>query len=306
MELYKTDTLKFWFSYLETSINQTLTDGWSRNVLTSYKLLSRKTHRMVDWCVISTSDVNSLRADNVIHTYNNATAPCGYIKVMNGIEPNTTIFQLRTIRQLVVQVSFLLFEIDSFSEDCEHVSSVQLCLTDPSHWVCLTSLKFCGYRKPWIQTTSVSWVEVSIVQLNVRYPCNLTFTYTSIEVQRSYDYMKYEHFETMHITSNSMEFMLKKLVVYYGKWRLQQKLGNIIRFMEWQACCFVGSFEIYDGFESYYLMAQKKISNYSEEILDVATTYYLATLIFQLNHTLNKSNDDPLFVLRFVKELVNV
>ena len=306
MELRETDTSKLWFHHLETSMNQILTDGWSRNVLTSYTLLSSKTHLMVDWCVISTSDADSLRADDVIHTHNHSTAPCGYVKVVNGIQPSTSIFHLRTIRQLVVQVTFLFFDMDSFSEDCEHVSSVQLCLTDPSHWVCPKSLKFCGYRKPWIQTTSVSLVEVLVVQLNVRYPCNLTFSYTSIEVQRAYVYIKYESFETMHITSNSMNFRLVSLAGYYGKWRLQQKLGNIIRFNDWQACCFVGSVEIYDGFENYYLIAQKRISNYSEEILDVATTYYLATLIFHLNHTLNKFNDDPLFALRFVKELVTV
>ena len=305
----KTNTSKLWFHYLETSINQTLTDGWSRNVLTSYKLLSSKTHRMVDWCVISTSDADSLKEDDVIHTYKNETAPCGYVKVVNGIQPSITTFYLRTIRQLVVQVSFLRFHMDSFSEDCEHVSSVQLCLTYPSHWECPKSIIFCGYRKPWIQTTAVSLVEVSIVQLNVRYPCNLTFTYTSIEKQLAYVYMKYERVETMHILSNAMDFMplfTERLVGYYGKWRLQQILGNIIHFMYWQACCFVGSVEIYDGFESYHLIVQKKISNYSEAILDVATTYYLATLIFNLNHTLNNSNDDALFVLRFVKELVNV
>ena len=307
--LSKTNTSKLWFHYLETSINQTLTDEWSHNVLTSYKLLSSKTHRMADWCVISKSDADLLRADDVIHTYNDATAPCGYVNVVNGIQPSITTFHLRTIRQLVVQVSFLLFSMDSFSEDCERVSSVQLCLTDPTHWECLESLRFCGYRKPWIQTTTVSLVEVSIVQLNVRYPCNLTFTYTSIGKQLVYVYMKYERVETMHITSNTMDFILGftgRPAGYYRKWRLQQKLGNIIRFMDWQACCFVGSFEIYDGFESHYLIAQKKISNYSEGILDVATTYYLATLIFQQNHTLNKSNDDPLFVLQFVKELVSV
>ena len=160
-----------------------------------------------------------------------------------------------------------------------------------------------------MQTTPVSLVEVSIVQLNVRYPCNLTFSYTSIEIQRAYVYMKYERVETMHITFSAMDFMplfTERLVGYYGKWRLQQNLGIIIRFMDWQACCFVGSFEIYDGFESHYLIAQKNISNYYEGILDVTTTYYLATLVFQLNHTLNKDNDDPLFALRFAKELVNV
>ena len=160
-----------------------------------------------------------------------------------------------------------------------------------------------------MQTTPVSWVEVLIVQLNVRYPCNITFTYTSIEKQRADVYMKYERFETLHITTNHTELALsltERHAGYYGKWRLQQKLGNIIRFMDWQACCFVGSVELYDGFESYHLIAQKKVSNYSIQILDVATTYYLATLIFYLNHTLNKSNDDPLFVLQFVKELVNV
>ena len=307
--LSKTNISKLWFHYLETSMNQTLTDGWSRNVLTLYKLLSSKTHRMVDWCVISTSDADSLSADDVIHTYNNATAPCGYVKVVNGIQPSITTFHLRTIRQLVVQVNFIRFDMDSFSEDCEHVSTVELCLTDPSYWECPKSLRFCGYRKPWIQTTPVSLVEVSIVQLNVRYPCNLTFSYTSIEIQRAYVYMKYERVETMHITSNAMDFMplfTERLVGYYGKWRLQQNLGNIICFNDWQACCFVGSFKIYDGFESHYLIAQKKIFNYSEEILDVATTYYLATLVFQLKHTLNNDNDEPLFALRFVKELVNV
>ena len=308
MELSKIETSKLWFHYLEIYLTKTLTEGWSGNVLTSYKLLSSKTHLIVDWCVISTFDTNSLSADDVIHAQN-TTQPCGYVKVVNGIQPSTTTFHLRTIRQLVVQVSFLLFDMDSFSKDCKHVSSVQLCLTDPTHWRCLKFMRFCGYRKPWTLTTSVSLVGVSIVQLNVRYPCNLTLSYTSIELQRAYVYMKYEHSDTLHFTTNPMTFgknYTKTLIEYYGKWRLQQKLGNKIRFNDLYACCFVGSIEIYDGFESYYLIAQKNILNNSEEILDVVTTYYVATLIFQVNHTLINSYGDPFFTLRFVKELVNV
>ena len=72
--LSKTDTSKLWFHYLETSMNQTLTDGWSRNVPILDKLLSSKTHRIVDWCAISTSDVDPLSADDVIHTSNNASS----------------------------------------------------------------------------------------------------------------------------------------------------------------------------------------------------------------------------------------
>ena len=308
MELSKTNTTKLWFHYLEIYMAKTLTEGWSRNVLTSYKLLSSKMHLIVNWCVISTSDANSLTADDVIHTHMHAQ-PCGYVKIVNGIQPSTTIFHLRTIMQLVIQVSFLLFDMDSFSEDCEHVSSVQLCLTEPTHWRCMKSMRFCGYRKPWIISTTVSLVEVSIVQLNVRYPCNLTFSYTSIEIQRAYVYMKYERSDTLHFTTNPMTFRInytQRLMGYYGKWRLQQKLGNIIRFNDLYACCFVGSVKIYDGFESYYLIAQKNILNNSEEILDVATTYYVATLILQVKHTLINSYGDPLFILRFVKELVNV
>ena len=308
MELSKIETSKLWFHYLEIYVGKTLTDGWSRNVLTSYRQLSIKTHLIVNWCVISTSDANSLSGDDVIHAHKYAQ-PCGYVKIVNGIQPSTTNFHLRTIMQLVIQVSFVLFDMDSFSENCEHVSSVQLCLTEPTHWQCLKSMRFCGYRKPWTLTTTVNLVDVSIVQLNVRYPCNLTFSYTSIELQRAYVYMKYERSDTLHFTTNPMIFRknyTKTLIRYYGKWRLQQKLGNILRFNDLYACCFVGSVEIYDGFESYYLIAQKNIFNISEEILDVATTYYVATLILQVNYTLINSYGDPLFILRFVKELVNV
>ena len=308
MELSKIETSKLWFHYLEIYTAKTLTDGWGRNVLTAYKLLSSKTHLIVNWCVISTSDANSLSADDVIHAHKHAQ-PCGYVKIVNSIQPSTTIFHLRTIRQLVVQVSFLLFDMDSFSEGCEHVSSVQLCLTDPTHWRCLKFMRFCGHRKPWILTTSVSLVKVSIVQLNVRYSCNLTFSYTSIEKQRAYVYMKYERSDTIPYMNNPMSFWLdyrQRVVGYYRKWRLQQQIGYIIRFNDLYACCFVGSIEIYDGFESYYLIAQKKNLNYSEEILEVATTYFLATLIFQVNDTLIMSYGDPLFILQFVKELVNV
>ena len=307
-ELSKIETSKLWFDYLEIYMTKTLTDRWSRNVLTSYKLLFSKTHLIVNWCVISTSDANSLSADDVIHTHMHAQ-PCGYVKIVNGIQPSTTNFHLRTIRQLVIQVSFLLFDMDSFSEDCAHVSSVRLCLTDPTHMRCLKFMIFCGYRKPWILTTSVSLVGVSIVQLNVRYPCNLTFSYTSIENQRAYVYMKYERSDTLHFTNNPMTFGIhytKRFRGYCRKWRLQQKLGYIMLFNNLYACCFVGSIEIYDGFESYYLIAQKKILNNSDETLDVATTYYLATLILQIHETLFMSHGDPLFILRFVKELVKV
>ena len=308
MELSKTNTTKLWFHYLETSMAQIWKDRWSRNVITSYRQLSSKTHLMVDWCVISTSDATLLSIDDVIHTHN-TTQPCGYVKIVNGIQPSTTTFRLRTIRQLVVQVSFVLFDMDSFSEDCKHVSSVQLCLTDLTHWICQNSLKFCGYKKPWVLTTTVSLVKVSIVQQNVRYPCNLTFSYTSIEKQRAYVFMKYERSDILHFTTNPMSFRMayrQRVIGYYRKWRLQQQLGYIILFIYLYACCFKGTVEIYDGFESYYLIAQKNILNNSEDILDVATTYSLATLIFQVNHTLINSYGDPLFILRFIKELVNV
>ena len=83
-ELSKIETSKLLFDYLEIYMTKTLTDGWSRNVLTSYRQLSSKTHLIVNWCVISTSDVNSLSADDVIHTHMHAQ-PCGYVKIVNGI-----------------------------------------------------------------------------------------------------------------------------------------------------------------------------------------------------------------------------
>ena len=265
---------------------------------------------MVVWCVVSRGDGHQLTTDDVIHLQ--APIPCGYLKVVAGIQPSEIHYYLKTMRSLALQIRFLVFHIDSFSEFCELASYVHLCLHDQETFHCPSSRKYCGYRKPWVETTDVSWMVVKLKQHNVRYPCNITFSYTSLERDIAYVYMEYEHHDIVDMVdfvSNTMTIRLfyhKGITQYYWNWRIKQKLGNILRLNSIQTCCFAGTLQMYDGFNNYYMMAEEQISNYSKKVLNVTSTYYIATVIFQLNETSVKLTENPLFILRFKKEVVNV
>ena len=92
----------------------------------------------------------------------------------------------------------------------------------------------------------------------------------------------------------------------YWKWRLKQNIGNKIRLNNLEACCFAGVLQMYDGFDNYYLMAQEQVSNYSLKVLNITSTYYMSTLVFQLNKTSIKPTKDTLFIVRYEKEIVKV
>ena len=83
---------------------------------------------MVIWCVISRNDGHRLSTDDVIHIQ--ATEPFGYLKIVAGIQPSDRLYNVKTMRQLALQINFLVFHTDSVSESCEYGSFVQLCLYD--------------------------------------------------------------------------------------------------------------------------------------------------------------------------------
>ena len=306
IDFHKTYTSKIWFQQLELPFVETFTDELAGSVLASYALLFSKAHRMVVWCNIARLK-DEFTSDDTIHVQ--ASEPCGYVKIVAGIQPSKLSFLMRTTRQLVLQISFLLFDIDSFSEFCSHVSYVNLCLIIPNDWRCPEALKYCGYQKPWIHTTNSSSIVVLLVQRNVRYPCNITYTYTSLERQIAYRYMSNEYHETIHVAATNLTINSLSIKIFTSvlkKWRLHQKLGNNFRFKKLQTCCFAGSIDIYDGFESYYTIVQKQILEYLEEVLNIASTYYITTIIFKQNESLFTSDGEPHFLLTYEKEPVIV
>ena len=310
MDINRTVNLKLWFPHLEIPLAETLVEQLGRNVMVWYALLSSRTHLMVTWCSISRSGVYGRVADDLLHV--KAWTPCGYVRVMSGIQPvwhtSNITFHLQTIRKLALQINFLQFDLESLSE-CVYYSSVHLCLHETADWGCGESLLFCGYRKPWMETTTFSGATVELIQLNVRYPCNLTFTYTSLERQIASVYINHAHYKVMHHTDTDLilkpTFMKKELRVV-RKWQLRQELGNRLHFFEMRSCCIAGLLEIYDGFPKYYLLIRKQILNSPEETLNVSSQYYIATVTLQMNETLIFSQDHTLLFLRYHKKPVRI
>ena len=306
MELNRTVNLKLWFPYLEISLTEILVEQLSRDVVLWYALLSSRIYEMVTWCSISHSGTFGGNDDDLNHAKD--WVPCGYVRVVSGMQPSNMSFHLQTIRKLALQISFLLFDLESLG-DCMFYSSVYLCLHEKDHWGCDESLEFCGYRKPWTETTTFSRTTVELIQLNVRYPCNLTFTYTSLERQIASVYISYAQYKVMHHTDTELilkfPVMRKKQQVIH-KWQLRQEVGNKIHFSELQSSYCTGIIEIYDGFQKYYLLFRKQISNSSEETLNISSQYYLASVTFQLNDIVIFSKDHTLLRLRYDKKPVQI
>ena len=277
--------------------------GIPSNGMHSYT--ERQTEK-VTWCSILRSVVYGVNADDLIHAKD--WVPCGYVKLQSGIQPSIKTFVLQTIRKLALQIHFLQFDLDSLG-DCAFNSLVHLCLREDVNSECRETLEFCGHRKPWTETTNFSRTTVGLIQVNVRYPCSLTFTYTSQERQIASVYIRYTQLKVMH--HRNTDLIVKPTVIGKDipvalKWQLHQKLGNKLQFSELRSCCFAGLIEIYDGFQKNYLLFKKQILNYTEDTLQISSEYYIASVMFLLNETFIMPKDLALFTLQYNKEAVRV
>ena len=217
---------------------------------------------------------------------------------------------MRTITTLVLQIIFSLFTIESFGQ-CKRSSYVQLCWYDiykRPHWQCPEQMVYCGYRKPWIQTTKFSSAAVVLYQKNVRYPCNLTFTYTSIEWKKALVYTEHSKVGDIKITLSPQGITFKfadEQLIAASKFHLHQTLGNTLYFTYLFMCCHAGTIQIYDGFENHYILFEKEFPLFSEGYINISTQFNVASVIFYPNRTLSLVHID-LFEQQFYKRAVDV
>ena len=309
LELRRTNTPKEWYKHLEVQVTHTIYGSNEKNVESFHRLLSRKAYLLAAWCITSYADGRDMKTNDINNVL--PKIPCGYAKIVSGIQPSKISFEMRTFSPLVIQTSFLVFELDE-GGFCRRSTYVQLCSllvyrNRRPAWDCPQSRQYCGHRKPWVEYTDYSRTAVALIQWNVRQPSNLTFTFTSIERQIAKVYR--EHSRVVNVTLDYRGFGLKfatRSMPFVNKWLFHQSPGNILHFGNFTACCYAGDFEIHDGFGNYYLLFQQKIANFSRRSLNIASSFYVATVTYYPNKRLIASYMQEIIRLLFSKHPVKV
>ena len=304
-ELRRKNTSKLWYDHLERQVTLTFQKHRSRDLLLLYKLLSNKAYHLAVWCLTSYAHVFSDETNDIINA--KPWTPCGYVQIVQGILPSRVYYEMRTFEPLLIQTSFLLFQLES-AGTCTGSSYVQLCSFEED-LVCPIERQFCGYRKPWVEKAKHSRTVVALLQWNVRYHANLTFTYTSIETQIAKIYREHSYHSIITIYDDPITAFI---LVYNAKpttsvsiWLLQQTPGSILHFTDLKLCCYGGYVELYDGFENYYLLFQKKFGNFSEQVLNISSVFYVATIVFYPSENMQEFNTEVI-ALNFSKQFSDV
>ena len=300
LELQNTKTPKLWFQHIELSITNTLTKRMTLDVSQLIDRLLSRSFLLAWWCIPSYQ--NDSRSYRIIQ-HIKFRAPCGYLQTTKG--STSYQFYMYTNKISLLQVIFMVFQMDFSRHNCERVSHMRMCLNGkycPKRWL------FCGYRQPWVQTYNIQGVLARIIVVKHNRQYNVAFVYTSIDAETALIYEKHTaqgkvdfHVEPMSITHKD------SLPRDVSKWLLVFNVGYQFRFTHLRASWFSGFLDIFDGFETYYPLLRQKTSNNSiDEILNITSTYHQTSVNFHAIDLNQYSAYKQLFTLRYVKETLVV
>ena len=120
-------------------------------------------------------------------------------------------------------------------------------------------------------------------QVNVRNPCNVTFTYTSVDNKTGLLYNKLQKEQYTYMSVNSYTLLYKEQQLQVYGWRITVNVGFQLIFTKLEICCFFGRFQIFDGIEKLYLLMQRNTTKDKtlSERLDVKTNCFTSIVDLQ-------------------------
>ena len=296
MELSSTKTDKLWFASVRIPLASAMNVS-SRHTMDSwYCMLWRRAQLITKWCLPKNSNTTQEEHSKQPRLW----TPCGYVTIILGIREPRITYLIWTYRLLVVQIFFRLFEMDASNPTCVHSSSLSLC-QNLTNWDCPLKWRYCGRHQQWQVTTSSHQVDAMLEQLNVRSRCNISFTYTSIDITIAEIYNKYD--QRTLISGELLQtgvILDSNNIKAYNNLLIFMKIGFKFHLNSIKTCCFSGHIKMYAGNRNYHLVFHKKVTNQVvEDPLD-ATVDYNMLLVEQYADEIHFSNSrDIYFMLRY-------
>ena len=294
---------KPWFKLLQFPLQDALKmkehhlSIYARRLLTKALDLSR-------WCI-----PNLQIGAPVVQYHVKLHAPCGYVQISSEIKENYTSWKIDIPLKLRVQVHFHIFEMDVSHRGCEQ-SAFYLAYHDfsVSEWILPDEWIFCGYRKPWYETAPSSTVSMLLRHRNVQQRSNITFTYTSLEIEVASIYI-------MH-ANNSQHMILYPISVAYTlqrsqfvqTWILVVEYGYRIEMPSLLVCCSSNTVIIYDGFQETFSVRYKEDSagERYHRYLDLHSNYFQIILYFHVYELNYLQYDSILLKATFERSFLQV
>ena len=275
MELNSTKCDKLWFDNVRIPLTSAINVSSIHTMDSWYDMLYRRAHLMSNWCQPKSNNTTQQRHSKHLKLW----TPCGYMTIILGIKEPRLGYLISTYRLLLVQIHFRLFEMDASNPKCVDSSSLSLCqnLTD---WDCPLKWRYCGRHQPWLVTTSSHQVAVMMEQLNARSSCNISFTYTSIDMKIAEIYNKYDQRTLISVEQLPTGVILdRNIIKAFNNLVIFAKIGFKFHLNFISTCCFWGHIKMYAGDRNYHLMFYKEITpQVDEETLNVIANYYLLSV----------------------------
>ena len=305
MELNSTESDKVWFASLKIPLVFAMNISSMHTMVSWYDMLDRRVELLIEWC--QPKDSNKTQQGHANHT--NIWTPCGYVTITLGIRHHKSTYHIYTYRLLVVQIHFRLFEMDASHANCEDSSSLSVCQNkNGTGWNCPQKWHYCGYHQPWPETTSSNKVTTTLKQLNVRSSCNISFTYTSIDLNIAEIYNKYEQrtFITWTLVPTGFKIDYHNMKTY-NMLVIATKIGYKFQLNALRSCCFSGHIAIYEGDRKYHLLLYRKVTTQTvKEPLNVIANYYLLSVEQYADKIHFTNSRDIYFMLRYTFGQVNL
>ena len=304
MELNSTKSDKLWFDSVRIPLGSAMNVSSTHTMDSWYSMLWRKAQFITNWCLPKNTNTTEQEHSKHIRLW----APCGYVTINLGIREHSLAYLIWTYRLLIVQIYFRLFEMDASNPRCVDSSSLALC-QKRTNWDCPLIWRYCGRRQPWLLTTWSHKVAAMLDQLNVRSSCNLSFTYTSIDVKIAGIYNKYEHRALLSAEQLQTGFKLdRNNIKAYNHLLIVIKFGIKFHLNSINTCCFSGHIKIYAGDRNYHLVFHKKVTTQVvEEPLNVNVNYYLLSVEQYADEIhFSNSRSDKYFMLGYTLGFIHL
>ena len=303
MELNSTKTYKLWFASIRNPLAFAMNVSSTHTMDSWYCMLWRRADLLTNWCQPKNSNTTQQGDSKQTRLWN----PCGYVTITLGIREPRLGYLIWTYRLLVVQIYFRLFEMDASNPKCVHSSYLSLC-QKRIDWDCPLKWRYCGYHQPWLVTTSSHQVAAMLEQLNVRSRCNISFTYTSIDMNIARVYSKYDQRTLISGELLPTGFILdRNNIQAYNNFVIVTKIGFKFHLNTIKACCFSGHIKVYAGDRNYHLVFHKTVTTQVvEEPLNVSVNYYLLSIEQYADKIYFSNSTDKYFMLRYIFEPIDL
>ena len=302
-ELNSTKSDKLWFASVRIPLASAMNVSSIHTMDSWYCMLWRRAQLITKWCQPNNINTTQQGHSKLPRLWN----PCGDVTIILGIRtPPRLVYLIWTYRLLVVQIYFRLFEMDASNTRCVD-SSILLICQNKIYWDCPLKWRYCGYHQPWLVTTSSHKVAAMLEQLNVRSSCNISFTYTSIDMNIAGIYNKYDQRTLISGELPQTGVILdRNNIKAYNNLVIVTKIGFKFHLNSIKTCCFSGHIKMYAGDRNYHLVFHKKVTTQVvEEPLNIIVNYYLLSVEQYADKIHFSNTSDTYFILRYTLRFID-